>query len=80
MDFSYLERYLDNLSAVENIPGCDCIVYKGHEIVFRHKAGFSDLEKTKPVSENDRYILYSATKVLTATAAMQLIEKVTEYI
>ncbi len=75
MEFKELEQYLDSLSELENIPGCDCIIYHGHEMVFRHMAGYSDVEKTKPVSEKDRYMLYSATKVLTATAAMQLVEK-----
>ena len=48
--FEKLRDYLDRLSETENIPACDCIVYKGHEVVFRHMAGYSDVEKQKPVS------------------------------
>ena len=73
--FSKLKEYLEKISVEENIPACDCIVYHGHDVVFRHMVGYSDLEKTKPVSANDKYILYSATKPLTMTAVMQLIER-----
>jgi CubicO group peptidase (beta-lactamase class C family) len=38
-------------------------------------AGYSDAAKTHTVSENDLYFVYSATKVVTCTAAMQLVEK-----
>lgn len=75
MDFTKLKDYLEHLKETENIPACDCVVYKGHDIVFRHMAGFSDLAGKKPVSASDKYILYSATKVLTATATMQLVER-----
>lgn len=70
-----LRSYLDSLWEKEYIPGCDCIVYRGYERIFRHRAGFRNAEKTVPVSVNDRYILYSASKVLTCTAALQLIER-----
>ena len=37
--------------------------------------GFSDSKKTKPVSSKDMYWLFSATKLFTCTAIMQLVEK-----
>lgn len=73
--FSELKQYLEMISEEENIPACDCIVYKGHEVVFRHMVGYSDVEKKKPVSKEDKYILYSATKPITMTAVMQLVER-----
>jgi len=73
--FSKLEQYLEMIRVEENIPACDCIVYHRHNVVFRHMVGYSDASKTKPVSEKDRYILYSATKPITITAAMQLVER-----
>ncbi len=48
--FSELEQYLDMIGEEENIPASDCIVYHGHEQVFRHMRGYSDAAKTKPVS------------------------------
>lgn len=73
--FSELKQYLEMISEEENIPACDCIVYHGHDVVFRHMVGYSDVGKTKPVSADDKYILYSATKPMTMVAVMQLIEK-----
>lgn len=73
--FSELKEYLEMISEEENIPACDCIVYQGHDVVFRHMVGYSDEAKTKPVSADDKYILYSATKPITMTAVMQLVER-----
>lgn len=73
--FSELKQYLEMICEEENIPACDCIVYHGHDVVFRHMVGYSDEAKTKQVSENDKYILYSATKPMTMVAVMQLIER-----
>lgn len=73
--FSELKQYLEMISEEDNIPACDCIVYKGHDVVFRHMVGYSDAAKTKPVSADDKYILYSCTKPMTMTAVMQLVER-----
>ena len=75
MDFSKLEKYLDNLEKDYGVPGYDLIVRKDHETVFRRMGGYSDYRRTVPVTGNDLYIMYSATKVITMTAAMQLIEQ-----
>ena len=75
MDFSKLKKYLDEMVDEFGVPGCDCAVYKDHNQIFRHMSGFSDLERTKPVSENDMYWLYSTSKITTCTAAMQLAER-----
>ena len=72
MNFTPLERYLDNLW---DIPGCDCVIYYQRQPVFRHQAGFSDHAKTTPVSGNEVYWMYSATKPLTAVASLQLMEQ-----
>ncbi len=74
MDFTKLEKYLDSLQEV-NVPGCDLIVCKDHEPVFRHTAGYRDSGRTQPVREDDTYCLYSCTKVFTSCAVMQLVEK-----
>lgn len=75
MNFQKLTEYLDNLSTTYGVPGCDVIITKGHETIYRHSAGFSDYEKTRPVGNQDLYMLYSASKVITATAVMQLVER-----
>ena len=74
MDFTHLTAYLDYLHKL-NVPGCDLAVYREHELIYRHQAGWRDLEHTAPVQGDEAYFLYSATKVFTTCAAMQLIEQ-----
>ena len=75
MDFSRLDQYLDNLERDYGVPGFDLIVRKDHETVYRRMGGHSDYAKTRPVADSDLYIMYSATKVITMTAVMQLAEQ-----
>lgn len=75
MSFSKLKEYLDSLEERYGIPGCDCTIRYKHEEVFRHHAGYADSARTKPVSSDDLYFVYSATKVITCTAVLQLIER-----
>ena len=74
MDFNRLTAYLDSLRGV-GVPGCDLAVYRDHEPIYRHQAGFRDAAGTQPVRADDTYNLYSCTKVFTTCAAMQLIER-----
>ena len=74
MDFTKLSAYLDRLSSV-GVPGCDLAVWRDHEPLYRHQAGFRDAALTQPVRGDETYNLYSATKVFTTCAAMQLIER-----
>ena len=74
MNFSQLTGYLDRLGSDYGVPGYDLIIRKDHETLYRRRGGFSDYDRTRPVSEQDLYFMYSATKVITMTAAMQLIE------
>ena len=75
MNFHLLTNYLDLLDEEYGIKALDVVVTKDHEIVYRHMAGHSDHEGKIPVSAEDRYYLYSCTKVMTMTAVMQLIEQ-----
>lgn len=74
MDFTKLEKYMGKLSDY-GIPACDIIIYKDHELVYRTMAGYSDIKKTKHVSDEDLYHLYSNTKLFTVVSGMQLIEQ-----
>ena len=73
--FEQLSAFLDAVPERYGIPGCDCAVARDGEIIFRHSVGFSDPNGTVPVSPNDTYWIYSATKLFTCTAAMRLIEE-----
>jgi CubicO group peptidase (beta-lactamase class C family) len=75
MNFSRLTDYIDSVEKIFGLPGCDCSVYFKNKEVFRKSCGYRDKAKTQPVSDDDLYWLYSATKVSTCVAAMQLVEK-----
>ena len=71
MSFDRLTEYLDRLPA-EGVPGCDLEVWIDHAPVYRHFTG----ERAPGVRMNgaETYWLYSATKPLTVTLAMQCVE------
>lgn len=74
MDFSKLDALVANLD-IFGVPCWDCAVTYRHETVYRRRGGFADLEKTRLPSEDDVYFVYSCTKLVTAVAAMQLVEQ-----
>ncbi len=74
MNFEKITNYLNSLEA-EGIPSIDCMIYKDHELVYRHFNGFADSAKTKRMKGNELYLMFSATKLITMTAALQLAEK-----
>ena len=73
MSFSGLTAYLDSLAEKYGVPGFDILITKDHETVYRHMGGYSDYGRRVPVNGNELYYIYSATKVITMTAAVQLI-------
>lgn len=75
MDFTNLKNHIDRIVSHYNTPGCDCIVYKNHEMLFRYYAGKRDLENDIPMNGNELYIIFSMTKMLTCTCALQLLER-----
>lgn len=74
MNYNKLTDYLDHLEEQYGIPSGDCIVCRKHQVLYRHSFGHSDYERKKTVSPDDFYMLYSATKLITMTAVLQLIE------
>jgi hypothetical protein len=57
------------------VPYFDVAVLVDGKCVLRYNGGFTDLEKTRPVTGKERYNIYSCSKPITVTAAMQLWEK-----
>lgn len=74
MSFDKLTVYLDTLPA-QGVPGVDCVVMRKHEVIYRHFAGLADREAERPMTGTERFFLYSATKVITCAAALQLYER-----
>ncbi len=73
--FEELTKLTDSFITEKGIPGNDCIVYRDGREVYRHFAGYSDLENRIPMNGKEIYNIYSCSKPMTATAAMQLVEK-----
>jgi CubicO group peptidase (beta-lactamase class C family) len=74
MNSDKITAYLDSLEA-EGIPSVDCMIYKDHEMIYRHFRGYADSAKTKKLNGNELYLMFSATKLITMVAALQLVEK-----
>ncbi len=70
MNSQQLSDFLDNAG----YPAVDLIVWHHHEPAYRHTFGFKDAEKTIPLTPDCMYKLFSASKVITNTAVLQLIE------
>lgn len=75
MDFNKLEECLNELVNVYKTPGVDCIVYKDHELLYRYYTGYSDIENNKKINGNELYLIFSMSKMLTCTGALQLLEQ-----
>ncbi len=75
MKFSRLTEYLNYMVETVGTPGVDCLVYRDHEPIYRYFTGMRDIEAQKPTDGNELYIIFSMTKMLTVTAALQLYEK-----
>ncbi|MBQ8302628.1 MAG: beta-lactamase family protein [Clostridia bacterium] len=63
---SFLER---------GLPGFDLAVYHKGECILRYMNGYSDSENRIEMNGKERYNIYSCSKPITCTAAMQLWEK-----
>lgn len=74
MNQKILADYLDTLER-SGIPANDCMVYHHHQLAFRHTVGYSDAQKSKRLSGSSTYWLFSASKLVTCAAVMQLVEK-----
>lgn len=73
MNFEELDSFLEKMPE-RGFPAMEVAVAKYGETVYRKCVGFSDSAKTRPTSPSDIYWIFSATKVVTCTAAMQLVE------
>ena len=72
--FSKLEKFLDELRELP-VPGNDCIICHKGQVLYRHPGGFTDREKKFPVTGQERYQIFSCSKLITCCAALQLWEK-----
>ena len=72
--FEKLKKFCDSFLEI-GVPGFDIVIYKDGECILRYMNGYSDIENKIKVNGNERYNIYSCSKVITCTAALQLFEK-----
>ena len=75
MNFQPLKDFLDFYLPMLGVPGSDTVVYRDGQEVFRYQSGFDSLRMHTPVRPDALYYIYSVTKITTAIAATQLIER-----
>ena len=75
MSFDKLKDFLDYYLPMLGVPGSDTVIYKNHEEIFRHQSGFDSLRDRISIKSDLIYNVYSCTKLATAVAALQLIER-----
>jgi len=71
MDFKYLTELMNSLSQ-RGIPGGDIVVYRDHEELYRYTVSTPDNTSGMKLHGNELYFMYSCSKVITCTAALQL--------
>ena len=72
MSFTELTNYLSNID-FNLIPDCEIAVFKDHECIYKNS--FSKPDHNPEEANKDTYFLFSATKVITCTAALRLVEE-----
>ena len=76
MDFTPVINYIETVLRNEKgVPGCDLQIMREHEVLLRYKSGAADYEGKVPIAGDEIYCMYSCTKPVTVTAAMQLVEQ-----
>ena len=75
MNFEKISAYLDSLGNDWGIPACDLSIHLHGKEVYRRLCGWRDADKREKASRQDVYWLYSSSKLMTCTAALQLIER-----
>lgn len=75
MNFDKLTEFLDYYMPMIGIIGSDTVIYKDHEPIYRHSAGYDNFILKTPFKEDAMFNIYSCTKVLAGVAAAQLVER-----
>ncbi len=72
--FEELNAGLDHFRK-RGIPGYTCMIMQHGKCIFKRSDGYLDTEGKLPVTGDEHYYIYSCSKPITVTAAMQLWEK-----
>ncbi len=74
MNFKPMEQYMDKLTSWI-IPGNSVSICIENKEIFNYSSGYADIENKIPMDSNKLLNIYSCTKPVTVTAALQLYEK-----
>jgi CubicO group peptidase (beta-lactamase class C family) len=74
-DINRFESFVTRQTVEDEPPSAAVAVLKGGEIIYEGAFGFNDYAKSQPSSLESVYHVFSLTKILTATAMMQLVEE-----
>ena len=74
MDFTKVTEFLETQKD-KGIAGCSCMIFKDDKKVYEHYTGYADIEKQTPITADTIFRIYSMTKVIVCTAALQLYER-----
>lgn len=72
---SELNQYLNNYKNVKNVPSISGGVSKNGKIIWLGTTGYADVENFVRASDSTVYRIASISKLITATAVVQLVEK-----
>lgn len=72
--FENLTAFTDSFLQM-GTPGSDLMIWQDGQCILRHLAGVSDWERQISMTGTERYNIYSCSKAITVTAALQLWEK-----
>ena len=72
MNFNGLTEFLKNVDH-NLIHDCEIVVFKEHKCIYKNRFTADDVDPSE--DKKDMYYLFSATKVITATATMRLVEE-----
>ena len=75
MHFKVLDSVMQSLHEKFDVPGAQCRVYYKHKEVYRCNVGTRDIATGEPMRGDEQLNVFSATKPVTAVAAMQLFER-----
>lgn len=65
------EKQVHEIAGILQLPGFSLAIVKDGKLVYRQMEGYSDLEKKKPVRDDDLFMIASVTKTMTANLVMQ---------
>ena len=69
-----LETFIEKMVEQEKVPGLSVTVVKGDRVVWKLGFGFADLSASRRATASTIYLWFSMTKIVTATAVLQLCE------